>query len=125
MTDGRTFAAPLALAVSALLLAGCGGMRVWPFRGDGSVDQSRGPENATRYRCAGGKSFYLRFLAGGEAWVILPDREIRLDKVDGAAGRRFSNGRSTLDMAGADTTETTLRDGSAAVFADCKPEAVP
>ena len=125
MTDGRTFAAPLALVVSALLLAGCGGMRVWPFGGDGSVDPSRGPELATRYRCAGGKSFYLRFLAGGEAWVILPDREIRLDKVDGAAGRRFSNGRSTLDMAGADTTETTLRDGSAAVFADCKPEAVP
>ena len=125
MTDGRTFAAPLALAVSALLLAGCAGMRVWPFGGDGSVDPSRGPENATRYRCAGGKSFYLRFLAGGEAWVILPDREIRLDKVEGAAGRRFSNGRSTLDMAGADTTETTLRDGSAAVFVDCKPEAVP
>ena len=61
---------------------------------------------------------------GGEAWVILPDREIRLDKVEGAAGRRFTNGRSTLDLAGADTAETTLRDGTAVVFADCKPEAV-
>ena len=105
---------PLALpVVAALLLAGCGGMNVWPF-GEKAVERSRTPANATEYRCAGGKGFYLR-MADGAAWVILPERQFRLDPVAGSAGR-YGNGRATLTVG----TDTTLADPPAINYSECK-----
>jgi membrane-bound inhibitor of C-type lysozyme len=102
------------------LLAGCGDFRVrqlWPFGDDSIQERSRTPANATEYRCAGGKRFFVRTLEGGAAvWLILPEREVRLDKLGSSAEARYSNGIAVLEISGSDAT---LRDGAAA-FSDCK-----
>ena len=81
------------------------------------------PENATLYRCDAGRSFYLRFLATGEAWVILPGREFRLDKVAADSGARYRGAGSMLDFKGADLAEATLDDGPASQFTGCRRNA--
>ena len=105
-----------ALALSFILSA-CGGVNVWPFGGEKNQERSRTPANATAYQCAGGKHFYLRYLDnGGAAWIILPEREFRLDKL-AATGTRYGNGVATLDVNG---NEATLADGPAISYAGCK-----
>jgi membrane-bound inhibitor of C-type lysozyme len=104
------------LACLSLLLAGCGGFSIWPF---GDKDQGPGgiPPNATKYSCAAGKSFYLRYLESGAAWIIYPDREVRLDKLTTEPGTRFSNGIATLEITG---NEATLNDGPSVSYTGCK-----
>ena len=110
------------LVLAAALATGCGGLRVGPFGRDegGRVVI---PENATLYRCDAGRSFYLRFLATGEAWVILPGREFRLDKVAADGGTRYRGAGATLDLKGADLSEAALDDGPANQFIGCKRNA--
>lgn len=110
------------LAGIALLLAGCGEINVKkyiPFGGDTVQERSRTPANATEYRCAGGKRFFVRTLDGGGAvWLILTEREVRLDKL--GAGSRYSNGIAVLELNGSDAS---LTDGAAVAFAGCKAAA--
>lgn len=108
----------LSVALVALVLAGCGSTRLWPF-GD-TEGRPGAPENAVRYQCNGAKSFYLRTLAGGDAWVILPEREFRLPKVAESSGRRFTNGVAVLDLGADAAAAATLNDGPAIAFAGCK-----
>lgn len=105
-------------ACAALGLAGCGGVKLWPF----GTEEGRVvvPENATQYRCNANRGFYLRFLATGEAWVIFPEREFRLDRVANVPGRRFSNGSAVLDLGAEANAEATLNDGPAIAFSGCK-----
>lgn len=106
-----------ALAGLFLLLAGCSSVNLWPFGGGREQDANRAPSNATEYRCAGGKGFYLRYLEnGGAAWIILPEREFRLDKAN-STGTRYSNGVASLDLTG---SEAMLSDGSAISLTGCK-----
>lgn len=106
------------LACWSLLLAGCGSISLWPFGGATDQDRTRAPSDAAEYQCAGGKHFYVRDLDnGGAAWIIFPEREFRLDRMTSAAGTRYSNGITTLNING---SETTLADGSAIAFAGCK-----
>ena len=108
----------MAASIMLLLLAGCGSVSVWPFDGDKGQPQSRVPAGATAYQCEGGKRFYVRYPDGGaSAWVILADREFRLDKVIAASGARYSNGKATLDTAAG---EATLSDGPAIQYTGCK-----
>jgi hypothetical protein len=113
--------AGIGLACIPLLLAGCGDMSVkklWPFGGDTAQERSRTPANATEYQCAGGKRFYLRTLDGGASvWLILPDRELRLDRIGGDSASLYSNGIAALQLNG---NEATLKDGPAVTFAGCK-----
>ncbi len=110
---------PAALCLPLLLTACSSVKSVWPFRGD-VEERSRAPVNATEYQCAAGKRFYVRNLDnGGAAWVILPEREFRLNRL-GDAGSRYGNGRSTLEIKG---NEATLTEGSTPYFADCKAAA--
>ncbi|MBL8384155.1 MAG: hypothetical protein JNM90_13830 [Burkholderiales bacterium] len=104
-----------------LALGGCSGARLWPF----GAEEGRPavPENAVRYACDGNRGFYLRMLAGGDAWVILPEREFRLDRVGGATGRRFTNGVAVLDLGPDAASPASLTDGPAAAFGGCKPAA--
>ena len=87
------------LPLVVLLLAGCGGVSLWPF-GGGDTELSRAPQNATEYKCDGGKGFWVRNLDGGDVWLIAPDREIRLAK----RGEGWSAGRTRLDLSGEDAT---------------------
>jgi len=107
------------LAAISLLLAGCGEMNVrkyLPFGGDTVQERSRTPTNAIEYQCAGGKRFYVRTLEGGAAvWLILPEREVRLNKL--GTGSRYSNGIAVLELNG---NEATLTDGAATPFTGCK-----
>jgi len=99
----------------ALLSAGCGGsINVWPFGTSGPVETSRAHADATEYRCDAGKRFWVRRLEGGDAWLIAPDRELRLAR-SGAEGR-YAAGKVVLQVSG---PTATLVDPPAA-FANCK-----
>ena len=112
-----------AFACAALLLNSCGGMSVnlWPLGGTREYDTSRVPAGVTAYQCDGGKRLLVRYLDNGAAaWVILPDREFRLDKAAAASGSRYANGSATLDtFAGG----ATLRDGDTLAYDNCKAAA--
>jgi hypothetical protein len=115
-----------ALALVATLLGGCGGMSVGnllPFGGSGE-ELSRIPPNSIAYQCEGGKRFYLRYLDNGAAaWVILPEREFRLDKVSGGPGNRFGSGKAVLEVGDG---VVTLSDGPTVNYAGCRiPSAEP
>jgi membrane-bound inhibitor of C-type lysozyme len=106
------------LVCVALLLPGCGGVKLWPFGGDGETQRSRTPVNASEYQCAAGKRFYVRTLEGGAAvWLILPERELRLEKRPGDSGLRYGNGIALLELNG---NEATLKDGQTPIFTGCK-----
>ena len=99
----------------SFLLTGCGMSMssLNPFS-DGEVkEQDRRPANSTEYRCADGKTFYVRNLEGGAVWLIAPDRDIRLEK---KAEGSYGVGRVLLEISG---TEATLTDPPA-IFGSCK-----
>ena len=110
----------LATLAAVALLAGCGEMKVkvWPFGGDSGIqERARAPANATEYQCAGGKRIYLRQLDGGDAvWLILPERELRLDRV-GSEGTRYGKGTMVLQLA---ENAATLTDRSTSPVTGCK-----
>ena len=104
------------------LLAGCGDMNVkklWPFGADTATREGpRTPANAAEYQCAGNKRFHLRTLDGGASvWLILPERELRLDKLATGSGTRYGNGIAVLEING---NEATLKDGATVSFTGCK-----
>lgn len=120
MQGKLTKAAGAGLACAALL-AGCGDMsikKVWPFGNDSVQERPRGPANATEYQCAAGKRFYLRMMEnGGAVWLILPERELRIDRLGGDGTARYGKGGVTLELAG---NAATLRDGGTTPWNDCK-----
>lgn len=124
MRNKMTTAAAL---TAALLLAGCGDINVkkyLPFGGDTTIqERPRTPANAVEYQCAGNKRFFLRTLEGGAAvWLILSERELRLDRLGAGEGTRYSKGNTVLDLGGA---EATLSDGASVAFTGCKTVATP
>jgi hypothetical protein len=104
------------LAPALLLLAACGGFSMDslnPFSSGEVREKDRRPANATEYRCADGKTFYVRNLEGGAVWLIAPDRDIRLER---QSDGRYATGRVQLELGGA---EATLLDPPAS-FSGCK-----
>lgn len=110
--------APLLLA--AALLGGCGGFSVgslWPFDST-PEERSRVPVNATAYQCEGGKRLYVRYMEqGAYAWIILPEREFRLDRDKAGPGTRYGNDKARLEVKG---DEVTLSDGPKVSYTGCK-----
>jgi membrane-bound inhibitor of C-type lysozyme len=107
-----------ALACASLLLNACSSVNLWPFGGDKEQDTSRTPAGATAYACDGGQRLFVRYLENGAAaWVILPEREFRLNKIASASGTSYSNGNATLDIK---DNGVTLFDGAKATHAGCK-----
>ena len=94
---------PIFLALAAAL-SGCGGVSLWPFGGSASTELSRKPANATEYRCAGGKGFYVRSLDGNAVWLIAPDREIRLDRPAGSKDMVYVAGKVRLEISAQNAT---------------------
>ena len=104
----------------ALLLTGCGGFSLWPFGTTSKVEVAGyKPQNATEYLCDAGKKFYVRTIDSGAAvWLILPDREVSLNKaVSSEPTLRYSNGISTLEIVG---TDATLELNATASLKGCK-----
>jgi membrane-bound inhibitor of C-type lysozyme len=105
----------------SLLLAGCESMSMPSMPslfGEKNIERSRVPVNSTAYHCAGGKRLYVRYLENGAAaWVILPEREFRLDKVAGEGATRYGGGKAVLAVNG---DEVTLSDGPTVSYAACK-----
>jgi len=108
----------IAFIGATLVLGGCANVNQWLFGGAKEQDLSRPPPGATAYQCEAGKRLFVRYLENGAAaWVILPEREFRLNKVTSASGARYSNGNSTLETSGA---ATTLWDGASVTHSGCK-----
>ena len=110
---------PACVGIS-LLLSACSSLpspsSLWPFGGDKVQDRSRAPADATEYVCGNGKRIYVRSLdSGNAAWLILPDREMRLDKSGNST--RYVSGSNTLEINGA---EASFKDGSNNAYASCK-----
>lgn len=105
-----------ALACASLMLSACSSVSLWPFGATPEQDPTRAPAGATTYKCDGSKHFFVRYLDNGAAaWVILPDRQFRLNKA--ASGGSYSNGSDTLEITGG---VATLSDGAGVTHADCK-----
>jgi membrane-bound inhibitor of C-type lysozyme len=112
--------AAAALACATLLLTACSSVNLdtLPFSGTKERDTSRPPDGASVYLCEGGNRLFVRYLDNGAAaWVILPEREFRLNKAGSATGTRYSNGTDALELEG---NEATLFDGAKATHAGCK-----
>lgn len=105
-------------APALMLMTGCGGINLWPFGDSGRGSEiSRVPSDAIAYHCDSGKRFHVRSLDNAAAvWLILPEREVRLNKVAAATGARYAAGKLTLEMTG---REAALTDPPAA-YSGCK-----
>ena len=74
------------------------------------------PQDATAYRCNAGKSFFIRSMDEGRAvWVMLIEREFRLE-APAAGATRFTNGRTALNLNG---DQASLEEGSVTTYAGC------
>jgi hypothetical protein len=112
MIRGRALIAGAALSA---VVYGCSGTW-WPFGGGSGGEGYRVPAGATEFACADGKRLIVRFAADRKSvWVILPEREFRLEQ--SGSDERFSNGISTLSLQ-ADTAN--LDTEGSRQFADCK-----
>jgi hypothetical protein len=99
-------------ALPLLALAGCTTIEeLW--RG-GPRELSRVRPDVTQLACEGGRTLSVRIEPGSKsAWIILPDREFRLDAVAGG----YSNGRSMLAVKG---DVMSLEDPGSPSLAGCK-----
>lgn len=105
-----------ALTCITLMLSACSSVSLWPFGSGPETDPTRAPAGATTYQCDNSKHFFVRNLdKGAAAWVILPEREFRLNKT--SSGSSYSNGSDTLDIKDGGAT---LSDGSTVTYAGCK-----
>ena len=102
----------LALLSAALAQSAC----VW---WGGPTEQSRIPRDATVYQCENGKTLAVRYDGNRSAMIIFPEREFRLDKLDGAA-QRYSNGTTMLTV---ENGIATLEEARVTTFPQCKPRA--
>lgn len=105
--------------IAASLIAGCGDMKpkIWPFGESGPRERAREPANAREYTCASNKSFHVRSLDGGAVWLILPEREVRLERL---GDNRYGKGTLVLEL-GQDGA--SLVDGATTTYSGCKPAA--
>jgi len=107
-----------AITCATLLLGACSSVNldVLSFGGAKEQDTSRAPAGATAYQCDAGKRLFVRYLDNGAAaWVILPEREFRLNRA--TAGTNYSNGSATLDIK---DNVVTLLDEAKPTHVDCK-----
>jgi membrane-bound inhibitor of C-type lysozyme len=99
-------------------LSACSSVNLWPFGGEQTGELSRAPANAIEYQCNNGRRFYARYLDNGASvWVIFPEREFRLDKVESASVTRYTNRQAILEAN--EAGEISLRDGATIAFTGC------
>lgn len=109
--------ARLAILALGALLSGCSGGWL-PWGNSGREQPQRLPEGATELACAQGKRLVVRYTADGKsAWVLLPDREFRLDRVAQGGAERYANGPNALSIEG---DGIALDIDGARQFSDCR-----
>lgn len=107
------YCVPLILSVAA-----CGSVDKYnPFTEEKAAETYK-PANSTEYLCEGNKRFFVRMLdKENAAWLIYPDREVRLEKSAEEPSNSYTNGVAILKV---DGTETTLSDGPNVNYTACK-----
>jgi|TARA_B110000037_G_scaffold167225_1_gene189340 hypothetical protein len=56
------------------------------------------PEDSIEYNCDKKKTFFLSYLNEGKSvWIVLPDREFKLDQID-ESQNIYSNDITTIEM---------------------------
>jgi len=110
----------LTVSIITATLAGCSTSWLPWSTSSGGTGGPYTPPGATGYTCEGGKRLLVRFESDAKsAWVIYPDRQLRLDRVAAGRGDEFSRAGTTLATR---EGETTLTEAGAVQFARCKPE---
>ena len=108
----RTHAVVIGVLVATV--QGCSGTW-WPFGSSGG-EANRIPPGAAEFACARGKRLFVRFADDGRsAWVILPDREFRLERKEGSDA--YTNATTRLSATG-DSTQLDVE--GTRQYADCK-----
>jgi len=111
--------ATAAVLAAVATLSGCS----WLSTSESDDEQPRVPPCGIEYRCVpgnneAGRSLYLRAIERKSSlWVVLPEREFRVDPASPGSTSRYSNGRSTLDLAG---DVATLTEEGTVTYANCK-----
>jgi hypothetical protein len=94
-----------------VLIGGCSSW--WPFGSSGEL--SRVPAGATEFACAQGRTLYVRFTDDAKsAWVILPEREFRLER---SSAERYVSETTTLSLQG---DEVNLDIEGHRAYVDCR-----
>lgn len=110
----------LTFSLVVVTLAGCSSSWLPWSTSSGGAGGPYTPPGATGYACEGGKRLLVRFESDAKsAWVIYPDRQLRLDRVAAASGDEWSRAGTTLSVR---EGEAALTEGGAVQFAKCKPE---
>lgn len=110
------------LLAAAALLGGCSGSWL-PWARSDAEQPRRLPDGAVELVCDQNKRLVIRPMADGKsAWVHLPDREFRLDRVGASTTERYSNGPTSLVIEG-DVTSLDI-DGTRQ-YGNCKRTAKP
>jgi len=107
-------------ALLAASLAGCGSFSVDSLNPwSGPAERSRTlPADATEYACDAAKRLVVRYLPGGNAvMIVFREREFRLDQSPPAAGARFTNGSTTLQLQG---DRVSLEEEGAVTYSNCR-----
>ena len=100
-----------ALACASLMLSACSSVSLWPFGATPRADPTRAPAGATAYQCDGSKHFFVRYLDNGAAaWVILPEREFRLNKASLGQQLQQRQRHARTKRRGGDTVGRRQRD---------------
>jgi membrane-bound inhibitor of C-type lysozyme len=113
-------AALLATAAATLALSGCGNLNMSRITNPwgGPEEQSKLSPDTVAYVCSNTKPLYLRYGAGNQfVMVMFPDREFRLDAVEGAAGSKYTNGRTNLEVRDG---EVNVTEGTSVLYGGCK-----
>ena len=75
------------------------------------------PKDAIKFQCSNNEFFYLRYLEENNAvWVILKDREFRLDKVENE-NKAYANNTSTLNING---RQAIIKIDSEMLYEECQ-----
>lgn len=74
------------------------------------------PEDSIEYNCEKKKSFFLFYLNDKQSvWVILPDREFKLNKID-ESNQIYSNNITTLEIS---SEQAQIKLGEDIIYGQC------
>ena len=77
------------------------------------------PEDVTKFHCANNEFFYLKYLEENNAvWVILKNREFRLDKIE-SVNKSYANSTASIDIK---ENSAVIKIDTTVLYEDCQKE---